>query len=140
MDFDIRYSRRNAFVARFQILGAHAKDQCAGFRPKQRQDHAAEISARCKPPGSQIHCGRSNSAGDEGVDRLVINLGRGADLHQHALVQHTDPVAHRHRLDLIMGDEQERLAYRHLQRLFIWPSSSANSGTAEKFLTMNMVC
>jgi len=122
VDFDIRYSRRNAFAARFQILGAHAKDQCAGFRPKQRQDHAAEISARCKPPGPQVHRGRSNSAGNEGVDRLVVNLGRGADLDQHALVQHTDPVAH-----------------RHLQRL-IWPSSSANSGTAEKFLTMNMVC
>jgi hypothetical protein len=51
----------------------------------------------------QVHRGEPMKPGHEQVDRLVVELQRGVDLLQHAEVHHRDPVAHRHRLDLVVG-------------------------------------
>ena len=52
----------------------------------------------------QVHLRRADEAGDEEVGGLVVELERGVDLLQVAELHHRDPVAHRHRLDLVVGD------------------------------------
>jgi hypothetical protein len=56
----------------------------------------------------QVHGRRADEAGDEEIGRIEVELGRRADLLQHAVVQHRDPVAHRHRLDLVVRDVDRR--------------------------------
>ena len=60
------------------------------------------------PPGEldrhEVHRRRADEAGDEQVDRVVVELLRAADLLELALAHHRDPVAERHRLGLVVGD------------------------------------
>ncbi len=51
--------------------------------------------------------GRADEAGHEDRRRVVVDLLGGADLLDLAAVHHRDPVAHRERLFLVVGDEDE---------------------------------
>ena len=51
---------------------------------------------------------RADEAGHEQVGRVVVELGRRADLLEPPLVHDRDAVAHRHRLDLVVGDVDRR--------------------------------
>ena len=63
----------------------------------------------------QVHRRRSDEPGDEDVRRQTVQLiGRG-DLLQHAGRHQRHPVAHRHRLDLVVGDVEHRRAEAALQ-------------------------
>src|SRR3954453_3935531 len=52
----------------------------------------------------EIHRRAADEPCDEPVDRGVVEGLRGADLLEDALAHHGDPLAHRHRLDLVVGD------------------------------------
>ena len=52
----------------------------------------------------EVHRRAADEPRDEAVDRLVIQLLRRAHLLQKTFVHHRDPLAHRHRLDLVVGD------------------------------------
>ena len=56
----------------------------------------------------QIDRGRPDEAGDELVDRPVVERLRSVDLLQAPAVHHRDAVAHRHRLDLVVRDVDRR--------------------------------
>ncbi len=51
-----------------------------------------------------VHLRAADEARHEQVLRRAINLGRRADLHDLAGIEHHNPVSQRHRLGLIMGD------------------------------------
>ena len=99
------------------IFGANAEGQCARaavqtprHRGAERQFELArhdDCQAVTDLGWHQVHRRRADETGDERAVRCVVNLLRRADLHDAAIVQHTDPIAHRHGLDLVMGDEQE---------------------------------
>ncbi len=52
--------------------------------------------------------GGPDEIGDERAGRLAIDLGGRADLLDHALVHHDDPIGHRQRLFLIVRDHDRR--------------------------------
>jgi hypothetical protein len=52
----------------------------------------------------EVHRGRAHEAGDELVDRLVVEVDRAVDLLDQAVLHDHDARAHRHRLDLVVGD------------------------------------
>ena len=52
----------------------------------------------------EVHRRAADEAGDEEVQRPVVELLRRCDLLQLALAHHGDAVAHRHRLDLVVRD------------------------------------
>ena len=56
--------------------------------------------------------GVPTNVADPAVGRAVVDLRRRADLLDRSLAQHRDLVGHRHRLDLVVGDVQERPAQR----------------------------
>ena len=56
----------------------------------------------------EVHRRAADEPGHEPVDREVVELLRRADLLQPALAHDGDPVAHRHRLDLVVGDVDDR--------------------------------
>ena len=59
----------------------------------------------------------ADEAGDELGLRMLVDLGRRADLLDPALVEDGDPVAHRERLFLVVGDVDERDPELALERL-----------------------
>ncbi len=59
----------------------------------------------------------ADEADDELVGRLLVQLDRRADLLDAALVEDRDPVAHRQRLVLVVGDVDEGDAHLALDRL-----------------------
>ena len=58
----------------------------------------------------EVHLRAADEAGDEPVGRVVVELERRADLLDRAGVQHDDLVGHGHRLDLVVGDVDHRVA------------------------------
>src|SRR5207244_2418312 len=58
--------------------------------------------------GREAHRRRADEAGHEAVRGPLVDLLGRADLLEPALVHHRDPVAHRHRLDLVVGDVDGR--------------------------------
>jgi hypothetical protein len=63
-----------------------------------------------QPAAEEVHRRRADELGDEQVRGLVVQeLGRPFLL-QQPLAHDDDPVAHRHRLDLIVCDEDRRHA------------------------------
>ena len=52
----------------------------------------------------EVHRRRPDERGDEHVGRVVVQVLRRVDLLQVAVLEHGDAVAHRHRLDLVVGD------------------------------------
>ena len=61
--------------------------------------------------------GRAEEAGDELVGGPVVEFERRADLFDAPGVHHHDAVGHRHRLDLIVRDIDDRRLQRLMQRL-----------------------
>ena len=52
----------------------------------------------------EIHAGRADEAGDEAVDRPVVDRLRRVELLDQAALHDGDAVGERHRLDLVVGD------------------------------------
>src|SRR5882724_7471738 len=73
----------------------------------------------------EVHRGRSHETGHERVLRLAVDFMGSANLDDLALIEDADLVAHRHGLDLIVGDEQERAAELQLQFLQFRPECFA---------------
>ena len=66
--------------------------------------------------GEEVHRRAADEAGDEHVLRGLVQVARGADLLQHAILQHGDPVAHGEGLGLVVRDVDGRDAETALQR------------------------
>ncbi len=80
-------------------------DSAAGSAKVTSPRRSPQLPVGALQPGrEQVHRRIAEEAGDEGVGRTAIDLERAADLHDLALVHDADPVAHGHRLDLVMGD------------------------------------
>ena len=73
--------------------------------------------ARRARPLQQVHRRRPDEPGDEHVGRVVVDLLRRAELLQPARRHHRDPVAERHRLDLVVRDVDRRDAEPLVQPL-----------------------
>ena len=80
-----------------------------------RQRHALLADLQREPVAvaldhglEQVHLRAADEAGHEQVRRLVEQQLRIGDLLEPALAQHRDAVAHRHRLDLVVGDVDGR--------------------------------
>ena len=69
---------------------------------------AAAPFVRVKVALHHVHRRRTDESGDEQVRGMVIEVLRNVDLLQDPLADHGDPVAHRHRLDLVVRDVQRR--------------------------------
>ena len=63
----------------------------------------------------QVHLRRADEPGHELVDRIGEQLLRRRALLQDATIEHRDPVAHRHRLHLVVGDVDRRHAEASLE-------------------------
>ena len=57
-----------------------------------------------KHGGEQVHLWAAYETGHKDVDRPLVEILRGCALLQHARFHHRDPVAHGHRLHLVVGD------------------------------------
>ena len=64
----------------------------------------------------EVHGGRADEARDEHVVRVVVHLARGGALLQDAVLEQGDAVAHRHGLDLVVGDVDRGDAEAALER------------------------
>jgi hypothetical protein len=74
----------------------------------------------------EVHGRRTDEAGHEQVDRLVVEFAGRIDLLEHALAQH--PVAERHGLDLIVGDVHGGDAQPALQARYLGAHLAAQLG------------
>ncbi len=118
-------------------LGGHAgalADHVHVLRPDTDRDRAGGADRVGRLPGhpqvgpaevqrvpvhiglQQVHRGRADEAGDEHVVRLVVHLPRRVALLQDAVLEHGDPVAHGHGLDLVVRDVHRGGAQPALQR------------------------
>ena len=61
-------------------------------------------TAAAQGAGQKVHRRRAYEACDKLVDRVVVQVKRAAGLLDAAIAHHDNLVAHRHRLDLVMGD------------------------------------
>ena len=78
----------------------------------------AEPRAAVRPhdlAGEQVHRRRAEEIGDEGVDRIGIDVHRRSDLHDFARAHDHDAVGERHRLLLVVGHEDEGALERLVQ-------------------------
>ena len=76
----------------------------------------------------EVHRRRADEARHEAVGRRVVELERLADLLDHAVLHHHDPVAQGHRLDLVVGDVDRRGAQPLVQLLELDPHLHAQLG------------
>ena len=67
--------------------------------------------------GQEVHRRAADEAGDEAVRGPAVDLVRGADLLEDALVEHGDAVPERQRLHLVVGDVDHRRADASVQAL-----------------------
>src|SRR4051812_40777468 len=87
-----------ALGPRARVLGSHADD-----RVRRRPEVEAQLAH-----AREAHPRRADEAGHEHVGGRIVELGRRADLLEPPVVHDRDPVAHRHRLDLVVGDVDRR--------------------------------
>ena len=87
-----------AVLPRAHVLRAHAHDHLVGHAEVEREPAG----------GREAHPGGADEAGDEHVGRRLVDRGGRVDLLEPPLVHDRDPVAHRHRLDLVVGDVDRR--------------------------------
>ena len=73
-------------------------------RPVGRSDEPGRVARALDVDLDEVHRRAADEAGDEPVDRGVVEGLRRADLLEQALAHDRDPRAHRHRLDLVVGD------------------------------------
>ena len=84
-------------------------------RPPWISTSPRPLEAASRFPVEQI--GRADKAGDEGVGRAEVDILRGADLADAALVDDSDGIGQRQRLRLIVRDIDRRNADLALQAL-----------------------
>ena len=80
---------------------AHARGQ---RERAPRHGDAPAAPSRLEHAGQQVHAGAAREPGHEDVGRAVVEVLGRRHLLEHPVVEHGDPVAHRHRLDLVVGD------------------------------------
>ena len=121
--------RRLVLRSRGDRLGAHADgdaatDPCGEVVDECRcveRDHDVTDDggesrvATLDGCGEEVHRRRTDERGDEEVGRPVVEIARSIALLDLAAVEHGDTVAHRHRLDLIVGDVDGRRVELALQ-------------------------
>ena len=101
------------------MLGADAVTAPAGRRRRARPTGTGSATpspnstcgappALRAVPGNHVHRRRADEAGDEGVDRVVVEVERAAGLLDDAVAHHDDLVGHRHRLDLVVRHVDRR--------------------------------
>ena len=73
-------------------------------RPVGRPDEPGAVAGAVHVDLDEVHRRAADEAGHEPVDRGVVQHLRRADLLEQALVHDRDPLAHRHGLDLVVGD------------------------------------
>ncbi len=83
---------------------------CERLTPAPEQDLAVAVARG----GERVH--PADEFGDEACRGTLVDVLGGADLGDAAAVHHRDAVAHRQRLDLVMGDEEGGDAERALDR------------------------
>ena len=76
-----------------------ARCRYAGFLNAGRQQ--AEL-ATLFPAWHQVHLRAADEFRDKLVLRVAVELTRASCLHDHAFIQHDDPVSKRHRFGLVM--------------------------------------
>ncbi|NCL74794.1 hypothetical protein AIIKEEIJ_02240 [Rhodococcus sp. YH1] len=98
-------------------LGPHPDDDPLGIDVGRHGDPQTAEHGRAVADGrvEQVHAGRPDESGDEGVDRVVVQVAGRGDLLQAAAVEDGHPIPHGHRLHLIMGDVHGRGAQPTLQ-------------------------
>ena len=70
------------------------------------ENHTATVGRQ--RAADKIHRGAADKASDELVDGLVVEVERLVDLLDQAILHDHDPVAHGHRLDLVVSDVDHR--------------------------------
>ena len=80
-----------------------------------RSKHLAALARQLA--GEEIHRRLADEARDPGIDRLVVDLARRAELLQFALMHDGDLVGHRHGLELVVRDIDHGRAEGALQML-----------------------
>jgi hypothetical protein len=81
-------------------------------------------------PGQEI--GRADKVRDERALRRPIDLGRRADLLDHALVHHDDAVGHRQRLFLVVRDHDGRDLEALVEPPDLRPQMRAHAGVERR--------
>ena len=113
-------SRSPASPPSSRCSGRKPASMLRALEPRQRRPEPGgdrEVEARALHPAAvhrergEVHRRTADETGHEPVLRVVVELLRRADLEQVAGVHHRDPAAHRHRLDLVVGDVHERRAH-----------------------------
>src|SRR5262245_502790 len=89
-----------AFI-RFRLRGWYWNRKITGF-------HYKLVRILAKFAREEVHGGGADEAGYKEVIRMVIQVLRGIELLEHALIDHGDSSCHRHRLRLIVRDVDER--------------------------------
>ncbi|MNQ71881.1 hypothetical protein D3C85_865680 [compost metagenome] len=92
--------------------------RCVGQRQSQAvvRQHM-RCAVELQPARNEIHRGRADETGHEGVARAVVQGERLADLFDLSFLQHHDAVGHGHCFDLVMGDVHRGCAQPLVQRL-----------------------
>ncbi len=107
-----------------EVLGAYAHRHrgvaLGGGRGQRvavdRDDAVAELHAAVGDRHlDEVHRGGADEAGDEEVGGAVVHVARRVDLLEQAVLEDGDTVAHRHGLDLVVGDVDRRDAQAALQ-------------------------
>ena len=80
----------------------------------------------------QIDGWLAEALGDVGVGRVFVDLARRADLDEPAPVHDADPGRHRHRLDLVVRDIEQRRAELALDALEFDPQVGAQLGVERR--------
>ena len=95
--FDPSDGRRHVAAAARdrQVLGSRA-DGLGSARRAGKDVRRKEVDRRLAKP-----------CGDVGIDRVFVDLARGADLQQPSGLDHADAGSHGHRFCLIMGDIED---------------------------------
>ncbi|GAB1362791.1 hypothetical protein MASR1M32_20270 [Rhodobacter sp.] len=123
------------------VLGAQAQDGGRRRRPGikgrlrggQRAGNRAGLDGQPKTRAvkagrDQVHRRRGKELRHEGIGGIGIDLKRRADLFDMAVPHDADAVAHGHRLDMVMGDEDHRLAQPAVQLHQLLPHLAAQLG------------
>ena len=76
----------------------------------------------------EVHRRIADEPGDEPVVRRVVTLQWRADLLEDTVVEDGDPVAHRHRLGLVVGDVDRRHVEVFLEALKLGPHRRPDLG------------
>ncbi len=119
-DLDRELHGRLAFLRDPQVLRAQPDDHVAVGEPGDRERQVARRghSAPRRRP-QQVHGRAPDEAGDEQVGGQVVDILRWTQLLQDPARHHSDAIAERHRLHLVVGDVDGRDVHPLVQPLQI---------------------